>query len=173
MDKSDDQTRAEFSEANKQLVDDMYGGLNKNVLGLMQKYWFEDMVWDGPAGIGCKQGIEDFENNYRKQFIHAFPDKFAEDVVRISEGDWVAGTGFQDTTFANDWLGIPATGEKVRVRYMDFWNIAHDPETGERKLKENLVLIDILGVLEQAGYNIENVLKYVGSKPPEYFDDAT
>ena len=53
---------------------------------------------------------------------------------------------------------------------MDFWRVEEEPHTGKRKLKENLVLIDILGVLEQAGYNIENVLRYVGSKPPEYFD---
>ena len=160
------------ADENKQLVDDMYAGLNKNTLGLMSHYWHEDMVWDGPAGIGVREGIEDFEENYRKAFIHAFPDKHAEDIVRIAEGEWVAGTGYQDTTFANDWLGIPATGEKVRVRYMDFWRVTEDPETGEKKLKENLVLIDILNVLEQAGYNVKNVLEYVGSKPPEYFDQG-
>ncbi len=156
---------------NKQLVDDMYQGINKNVLGLMQEYWHEDMVWEGPAGIGTKHGIDDFEQNYRQQFIAAFPDKHAEDIVRIAEDDWVAGTGFQDTTFAKDWLGIPATGERIRVRYMDFWRVEDDPKSGQPKLKENLVLIDVLGVLEQSGYNIENVLKYIGSKPPEYFDN--
>jgi hypothetical protein len=55
---------------------------------------------------------------------------------------------------------------------MDFWRVEVDEETGERKLAENLVLIDILGVLEQCGYNIENVLKFVGTKSPEFFDDA-
>ena len=69
------------ADENKQLVDDMYAGLNKNTLGLMSQFWHEDMVWDGPAGIGVRQGIEDFEENYRKAFIHAFPDKHAEDVV--------------------------------------------------------------------------------------------
>ena len=135
------------SHENKKLVDDMYAGLNQNVLGIMQQYWHEDMIWDGPAGIGRKDGIEDFEQNYRAYFIRSFPDKHAEDVVRIAEDNWVAGTGFQDTTFAEDWLGIPATGEKVRVRYMDFWRVEEDPQSGERKLKENLVLIDVLGVL--------------------------
>jgi hypothetical protein len=57
------------------------------------------------------------------------------------------------------------------MRYMDFWHIVDDTETGERKLKENLVLIDILGVLEQAGYDVKKVLKFVGSKPPEFFDE--
>ncbi len=148
-------------DQNKQLVDDMYGGINQNKLGLMSEFWHEDMVWEGPSGIGTRHGIDDFEKNYRSDFIAAFPDKHAEDVVRIAEGEWVAGTGYQDTTFAKDWLGIPATGEKVRVRYMDFWRVTDDPETGQPKLKENLVLIDILNVLEQAGYNVKNVLEYV------------
>ncbi len=157
-----------MSEANKKLVDDMYASMNLNEVGAMKKHWTRNMVWAGPAGIGTKHGVEQFEQEVRVDFIRSFPDKVGEDIVRISEGDWVAGTGYQDTTFAEDWLGIPANGEQVRVRYMDFWRI--EEEDGERKLSENLVLIDILGVLEQAGYNVQNVLKFIGSKPPEFFD---
>jgi len=160
------------SGENKQLVDNMYKGLNENVLGVMQRYWKENLVWVGPAGIGTMNGLDEFENVYRKPFIEAFPDKVAHDLVRIAEGDWVAGTGFQDTTFARDWLGIKATGKKIRMRYMDFWRVEVDAETGERKLAENLVLIDILDVLEQAGYDINKVLKFIGTKPPEFFDDV-
>lgn len=160
------------TKENKQLVDDMYEGLNENVLGIMQRYWKEDMVWQGPTGIGTMHGIDEFERVYRRPFIKAFPDKHATDIVRIAEGDWVAGTGYQDTTFAEDWLGIKASGEKIKMRYMDFWRVEVDEETGERKLAENLVLIDILGVLEQGGYDVEKVLKFIGSKPPEFFEDA-
>ena len=156
-------------EANKQLVDDMYAALNENVLGLMEKYWSKDMIWAGPAGIGTMNGIDEFENDYRDPFIKAFPDKNAYDVVRIAEGDWVAGTGYQTTSHAEDWLGIPGRGQQIKMRYMDFWRI--DEVDGERKLVENLVLIDILGVLEQAGYDVNKVLKFVGSKPPEFFND--
>lgn len=159
-------------EKNKQLVADMYAAMNKNELGLMDAYWRSDMIWEGPAGIGTKHGIDEFEYDYRQAFINSFPDKHATDLVRISEGDWVAAAGIQETTFSEDWLGIPATGKKITIRYMDFWHIETDPESGERKLSENQVLIDILGVLEQAGYNIEKVLKFVGSKPPEYFEEA-
>lgn len=160
------------SDENKQLIDDMYRGLNENVLGIMQRYWKEDMIWVGPAGIGTMNGLDEFEYVYRKPFIEAFPDKVAHDIIRIAEGDWVASTGYQDTTFANDWLGIKATGQKIRMRYMDFWRVEVDGETGERKLAENLVLIDILGVLEQAGYDISKVLKFIGSKSPDYFNDV-
>ncbi len=156
---------------NKRLIEDMYGAMNKNLLGLMKKYWFEDMVWEGPAGVGTKHGLQEFEEGYRRDFIQAFPDKHAADLVRVADGDWVAGAGYQDTTFANSWLGIPPTGEKIRIRYMDFWRIATDESTGERKLAENLVLIDILGVLEQAGYDLEKVLKFIGSKSPEFFEN--
>lgn len=158
------------NERNKQLVDDMYAALNRNVLGLMQDYWFEDMVWQGPAGIGTMHGLDAFEHVYRQPFIRAFPDKNAQDIVRLAEGDWVAGTGYQTTTFAHDWLGIPATGQPLKMRYMDFWRI--EERDGERKLAENLVLIDILGVLEQAGYDVNKVLKFIGSKPPEFFEDV-
>ncbi|MDX1522086.1 MAG: ester cyclase [Anaerolineae bacterium] len=155
-------------EDNKKLVADMYASMNLNVVGAMKKHWTRDMVWVGPAGIGTKHGVKQFEEEMRRPFIAAFPDKVGEDLVRLSEGDWVAGTGYQDATFTQDWLGIPATGQPIRVRYMDFWRIAE--EDGERKLAENLVLIDILGVLEQAGYDVNKVLKFVGSKSPEFFE---
>ncbi len=161
---------SEQADRNKQLVDDMYAALNRNVLGLMQHYWFEDMIWQGPAGIGTMHGLDEFENVYRQPFINAFPDKNAVDIVRVAEGDWVAGTGYQTTTFAQDWLGIPATGQPIKMRYMDFWRI--EERDGERKLAENLVLIDILGVLEQAGYDVNKVLKFIGSKPPAFFEDV-
>ncbi|MGB7341212.1 MAG: ester cyclase [Phototrophicaceae bacterium] len=160
---------SEKSDNNKQLVADMYAALNKSILGLMQDYWFEDMVWTGPAGIGTMNGLDEFENDYRQAFIKSFPDKNAEDLVRIAEGDWVAASGYQTTTFAEDWLGIPANDEEITVRYMDFWRV--EERDGEHKLAENWVLIDILNVLEQVGYDVNKVLKFVGSKPPEFFED--
>ena len=37
---------------------------------------------------------------------------------------------------------------------------------------ENWVMIDLLDFLEQAGYDVEKVLKFIGSKPPEFFDQV-
>jgi predicted ester cyclase len=153
----------------KQIVADMYDGLNQSVLGIMDRYWFDDMVWAGPAPIGTKHGLGDFEHNYRQAFIHAFPDKHADEVIRIAAGDWIAGAGYQYTTFAQDWLGIPATGKRAHVRYMDFWRV--EERDGVRKLAENWVLIDVLGVLAQAGYDVNAVLSYVGTRPPAYFTE--
>jgi hypothetical protein len=38
------------AKENKQLVDDMYQGLNENVLGVMHRYWKEDMVLGRSGG---------------------------------------------------------------------------------------------------------------------------
>ncbi|MEO1288149.1 MAG: ester cyclase [Chloroflexota bacterium] len=144
--------------------------MNRNTVGVMSDFWTDDMVWKGPAGIGTKHGTEQFEHEVREPMINAMSDKVGTDLVRIGEGDWVAGAGTQEATFTQDWLGIPATGKHISMRYMDFWRI--EERDGERKLAENWVLIDILGVLEQAGYDVNKVLKFIGSKPPEFFEDV-
>jgi hypothetical protein len=46
------------------LVDDKYAGLNENVLGVIHRYWKEDMVWEGLAGIGTMHGIDELEHVY-------------------------------------------------------------------------------------------------------------
>lgn len=150
--------------AAKQLVSDMVDGLNRHEIGGMEKYWAGDMHWYGPAGIGLKPSLQAFQEEHQKPFLHAFPDKEAFDEIRIAEGDYVAAKGYQEVTHQGDYLGIPATGKPMHIRYMDFWRA----EDG--KLVENWVLIDLLHFLEQAGYNVANVLKFVGSKPPEFFD---
>lgn len=155
--------------ANHQLVEDMYAALNENRTGNMGRYWWEDMVWHGPAGIGTKRGLDEFDLDYRRAFIRSFPDKVGRDVLRLAQGELVAGTGYQTATFARDWLGIPATGQRIRLRYMDFWRV--EQRGDERKLAENHVLIDILDLLEQAGYDVAKVLRFVGSRPPAFFEE--
>jgi predicted ester cyclase len=148
----------------KELVMAMVNGLNNHEIEEMTQYWSEDMHWYGPAGIGTKPSLKAFQKEHQKPFLHAFPDKTAHDQVYVAEGDYVATFGYQEATHDGDWLGIPASGKHVKVRYMDVWRA----ENG--KLVENWVLIDILGFLEQLGYDIANVLKFIGSKPPEFFD---
>lgn len=150
--------------AAKQLVDDMVNGLNRHEIGGMEKYWSEDMHWYGPAGIGLKPSLKAFQEEHQKPFLHAFPNKEAFDEIRIAEGDYVAAKGYQQVTHGGDYLGIPATNKEMQIKYMDFWRA----EDG--KLVENWVMIDLFDFLEQAGYNVEKVLKFIGSKPPEFFE---
>ncbi|MEM7114315.1 MAG: ester cyclase [Chloroflexota bacterium] len=151
--------------AAKKLVDDMVNGLNRHEVGGMEKYWSLDMHWYGPAGIGLKPSLKAFQEEHQKPFLHAFPDKEAFDEIRIAEGEYVAAKGYQQVTHGGNYLGIPATNKPMQIKYMDFWRA----EDG--KLVENWVMIDLLDFLEQAGYDVANVLKFIGSKPPEFFND--
>ena len=152
----------------KDLVDRMVNGLNDHVIQGMEAFWSEDMHWYGPAGIGTKPSLKVFQDEHQKPFLHAFPDKDANDEIRIAEGDYVAAKGYQQVTHKGDYLGIPATGKDMQIKYMDFWRAAERPEG--LKLVENWVMIDLWDFLEQAGYDVEKVLKFIGSKPPEFFD---
>ena len=153
------------AEENKALVAHMIDALNEHVIEGQEAFWSEDMVWRGPAGIGTKHSLKQFQEEHQRPFLHAFSDKQAFDEIRIAEGDFVAASGYQQATHTGDWLGIPASGKSVKVRYMDFWRVEGD------KLVENWVLIDILDFLAQVGYDVEKVLKFIGSKPPAFFDD--
>ncbi len=153
------------SDKSKALVARMVDGLNDHVIEGMEAFWTADMKWYGPAGIGTKPSLKAFQDEHQRPFLHAFSDKNATDEIRIAEGNYVAASGFQDATHTGDYLGIPASGKRVKIRYMDFWRVEDD------KLVENWVLIDLLDFLEQLGYDIGNVLKFIGSKPPEFFDE--
>ncbi|MCY3936721.1 MAG: nuclear transport factor 2 family protein [Chloroflexi bacterium] len=168
-----DSQRSEASlqeaELNKQLVRDMLAALVKNRVGLMHDHWWEDMVWIGPPGIGTMRGLHQFEYDLRASFLHSFPDKQLGESILLAEGEWVAAQGYFHATFARDWLGIPATGRSTRIRYTDFWRV--EVRGGIRELAENRVTIDILHVLEQSGYDMGQVLRYLGARPPESFSE--
>jgi len=142
----------------------MYDAINELRVG--KEFWREEMVWRGPGGIGTKHSLEQYEAEHQKPFAQAFPDKHATDLIRIAEGEYVAARGIQEATHTGDWLGIPASGKRVIIRYMDFWHV----EDG--RLAENWVLIDILDFLAQLGYDVKKLLAFVGSKPPEFFDSV-
>jgi len=153
------------TEETKALIQRMINSLNDHVIDGQEEFWKEDMIWRGPAGIDTKDSLKRFQDEHQRPFLHAFPDKFAVEEIHFAQGEYAASVGHQEATHTGDWLGIPASGKKVKVRYMDVWRVEGD------KLAENWVMIDILDFIAQLGYDIVKVLKYIGSKSPEYFDE--
>ena len=123
----------------------MVEGLNEHVIDGQESWWHKDAAWRGPAGAGLLDGLKSFQDNWQRPFLEAFPDKKAHDLIRISEGKYVASAGYQEATHKAEFFGVPATGKKVRIRYMDFWKI----EDG--KIKDNWVLIDFIDLMRQLG----------------------
>jgi predicted ester cyclase len=136
-----------------ELVEKMVDALNDHVIDGQERFWVEDMKWYGPAGIGTKASLRSFQDEHQRAFLHAFPDKYADDEIRFGVGQWAAATGYQYATHAGDYLGIPATGKKVKIRYMDIWRAEGD------KLVENWVLIDLVDFLEQIGIDVLQLVR--------------
>ena len=80
----------------------------------------------------------------------AFPDLERRDTVYVAgvyQGrTLIAATGHYCATMRGDWLGIPATGKTVYLRYGEVWQIGPDG----RAVQANL-LWDVLDVMRQAG----------------------
>ena len=49
------------------------------------------------------------------------------------------------------WLGIAPAGDQITMRSLDFWRLETDPATGQRSIRENWVLVDLLHVWDQLG----------------------
>ena len=125
------------------LIHRMYEALNAQDLEAHHKYWTEDMIWHGPPGFGDIHGVDGFKVDVLAPFYAGFPDYQVINEIEVANGNWVAATGILTGTPQDDWLGVPATGKLIVMRFSDFWRV----ENG--KLAENWVMVDNLGVMQQ------------------------
>ncbi len=122
----------------------------------------ENVKWFGHDPINDLEGIEAFVSNFWQPLLQSFPDLTRQTHIfmggqsngRIDadislDGEmWVSGTGYFNATFAKDYLNIPATGKKVRVRWGEFCRI----EDG--KIVEVYFLLDLIDLMQQAGFEV-------------------
>lgn len=122
----------------------------------MPRFWHPNMMWYGPCGIGTSRGVKGFQRHHQAPFLHAFPDRSSPALgprghrARVAEGPFVGSTGWPSVraTFTGDYLGVPATGQPIGMRVMDWWR--HDGA----KLTENWVLIDLPHLMLQMGVDL-------------------
>lgn len=139
----------------QQVVEDMIDGLmqfdGKNLESMpIAQYWHPHFMWYGPYGIGTTRGLEGFRNGHQRAFLHAFPDRIGGNhVARFAENGYVASTGWpsiQATHVGGGWCGLPARGDRVTMRVMDWWRV-------DKTIQENWVFIDMLDFCRQIGYD--------------------
>jgi steroid delta-isomerase-like uncharacterized protein len=82
--------------------------------------------------------------NFANLFV-AFPDfhRTMEDVV--AEGDKVVARYTATGTHRGDFMGVPATGKKVKFAWITIYRVA------ERKIAEEWLVADDLALLQQLG----------------------
>lgn len=128
---------------NKELVQQLFEeGICKKNVDLLDHLIHPQFVNHGIPD--AKPGPEGFKEIIQT-FHEAFPDMDIKLDNIIAEGDLVATRGCWKATHQGQFMGIPATGNSVSVRYTDFWKVM------DGKCIENWVQMDLLGLMQQLG----------------------
>lgn len=140
-------TRDPKSQASLDAVKAMEQGLANNEMD-MTKYFTEGFAWRGNQGCGTKNGIKEFQRNWQWPIRAAFTDRDYKTDHFMADGEWAACFGHIEGTHAGTFMGIAATGKRVRIPYMDFWRI----EDG--RIADNPVSVDFASVMMQLGVDV-------------------
>ena len=134
----------------RDVIERMVNGLNDHRISDIGEFFDENFSWMGNTGCGTKKGLKEFQDNWQKPFQEAFSDKVCIDEARLFMGEWAAAFGRQEAIHSWEFMGIPATGKKVHIKYMDFWKV----ENG--KISDNWVMVDFPYILKQLGTDCFN-----------------
>lgn len=114
----------------------------------MAAHFHEDFLWRGNYGCGTKEGLAAFRRNWQLPLRAAFSERVYKTEKFLADGDWAACFGHIEATHSGTFMGIPATGKRVVIPYMDFWRV----EDG--RIKDNPVSVDLAYVLFQLGRDV-------------------
>lgn len=153
----------EQNQANKKLVWELWQALDSGDLGrdAVETAMAPDLIWHGPAPVGRLDGADRFWSDFWSPLKRSFPDLarrthlfFGGESNGRVDGDrsrdgrqWVTGTGVFDATFTAAYLGIPATGRAVEIRWGEFCRL------DQGRVVEVFFLIDIVDLMAQAGHD--------------------
>ena len=136
------------TEATRRVIEGMVDGLNDHRIDDIGTFFKESFRWMGNQGCGTKTGLKEFQDNWQRPFQAAFSEKVCIDEARLYMGEWAAAFGRQEATHSGAFLGIPATGKRVEIRYMDFWKVV------DGKIVDNWVNVDFAHVAAQLGVDL-------------------
>ena len=109
-----------------------------------------DAQWRGSHPLNEMVGVDAIAAKVWLPLKRSFPDLERRDTILIAGECYgthlVGAVGHYLGTFRENWLGIPATGRPVYIRYGEFHAMA------DGKIVQSTVLIDVLDVIRQAGF---------------------
>lgn len=116
----------------------------------MARYFTEDFVWRGNYGCGLKNSLQEFRANWQLPLRAAFTEREYITEKFLADGEWASCFGHIEATHSGEFMGIPATGKRVTIPYMDFWHIK------DGRIHDNPVSVDFASVLSQLGVDVFN-----------------
>ena len=158
-----------LNQANKALVQSMWACMDaiteNDVLGSahpLYDFLIPNVKVYGFDPLGDLIGCDAYVQDYLLPLKHAFPD-IQRDIFIFYGGRsngrqdgnfeqdgayWVTGTGNLRATFTNDYFGIPATGNKVNIRWGEFCKVE------DNRVTEIYFLLDMVDLMQQAGMDV-------------------
>ena len=114
----------------------------------MATYFHERFRWMGNAGCGTKNGIDEFRRNWQLPLRAAFTGREYKTEQFVADGEWASCFGHIAATHSGEFMGIPPTGKRVTIPYMDFWRVQ------DGRIVANWVSVDFPSVLAQLGVDV-------------------
>jgi predicted ester cyclase len=109
-----------------------------------------DLHWRGSHPMNEHRGTAAVAAQIWTPLKTAFPDLERRDLIvvggRFEGRDYVACMGHYCGTFRADWLGIPATGRPIYLRYGEVHQVA------DGRIVQSNCLWDVLDLIRQAGF---------------------
>ncbi len=135
----------------RRVHDDMHRIVERGVPALVDglaDIYLPGAVWRGSHPIDELAGVEAIAATFWTPLLGAIPDLERREQLLIGgtyDGiDIVAGYGTLTGIFRRDWLGIPATGRTVNIRYSEAHEFAGD------RIARTTMLVDLLDLMRQA-----------------------
>ncbi|MDA1193253.1 MAG: ester cyclase [Candidatus Poribacteria bacterium] len=136
-------------ERNVKVVKKFYDGIFKGDLSELAALVAEDFV-DHDKMEGMPEGVEGLIATMT-MFRTAFPDGRIEAKRLIAEGDYVATFGVADGTNTGEMMGMPATGNKVKMVVIDIMRLEDEKVAEVWTSTDDLSMMMQLGVIPAMG----------------------
>lgn len=118
---------------------------NSNDMGA---HFHTDFRWMGNRGCGTKAGVEAFRRNWQLPLRAAFTERVYKTERFMADGAFVSCFGHIEATHSGPFMGLAASGKRVKIPYVDFW------EVRDGKIADNWVNVDFPLVLSQLGVDV-------------------
>jgi len=121
--------------------------LNQNASGA---YWSSDMTWYGPVGFGMAKGVNEYLTHFLEPLHAAFHEPELQVDVLTCEGKFCGAHGYLHALHAGEWLGQPATGKRVALRFGMHWHV----DLNKGQVVEGYAMFDLPAVFLQMGVDL-------------------
>jgi predicted ester cyclase len=131
------------TDANKKIIRRLFDeAMNQGRLDVVDQFLGPSFATYGipnanPGPNGFKEIV--------RMFRAAFPDISVTVEEILAEGDVVATRGTMRGTHRGEFMGVPPTGRRVTMGYLDLWRLA------DGRIIEHHVQMDIAGLMQQFG----------------------